>query len=668
MLLAAPDRGRRSSSSSSRSSTPCHQDAPLCYLRLPLRHRPRADEAVRKAGERRRNARGQQGTSDALLLQHAVHPGEELPAVPDGFPPRVGDQQDKHGQAKGRRRACRQIRPSRRRDEREREPAAAAPPPHPEEAGERCFRELVFRGFVRPRRFSDAGTVKSCVMEEPITGFVRSITRSENFLLELPAHLDRQLKIREIVQEGLRSSLSSPLPPQPPLTLCRRWRNAARRCNLCSSVPSPEDDARRAKDPMDKLVDFLKGLPEMYRLNVLDLGGCKGLKGRHLESFGKQVPRLKYLSLRNTDVSRLKASHINRLTLLETLDIRETNIPPGDTKKIYLPKLKHLLADRDRDRRLKLDGEAMRMPDMIGEMKNMETLSHVQVSNDGEELEGVVRLRSRQQLRKLGVVVHGNQRSTAAYLGRVLYALAGCLRSLSIWVITQTQTQTLDIPSMPPESSRVLENLDIRGKMTSFPSWIGGRDEKLANVTLRDTEINGGEALRRLGCVPKLHCLRLVGQAFTEQALVFKDDVCFKALRVLVIQGNDAITSMAFDSDKAAPKLEKIVWTIGSSGGGGDSDGRMMTKKKTATNDDGHLITVSGIHNLPRLKVIELRGDFKLPNLLAELKKKDAEAQDIKSYCCRYVSSDGNNLIHEVEDAHASTRLSLPVRVINQQQ
>ncbi|KAJ1255126.1 hypothetical protein BS78_K284900 [Paspalum vaginatum] len=544
--------------------------------------------------------------------------------------------------------------------------------PPPQEAGERCFRELVFRGFVRPRRFSDAGTVKTCVMEEPIKGFVRSITRNENFLLELPAHLGRQLSIREIVDPERRSSslLSSLPPPPPPLALRRRWRDAAvRHCNLCSCMPPPEDDARRTKDrPMDELVGFLILLPEMYRLNVLDLGGCKGLKGRHLESFGKHVACLRYLSLRNTDVSRLEVSHINRLTLLETPDIRGTRIPPSDTKKIYLPNLKHLLADRPSPM---LAGGTMQMPDRIGQMKNMETLSHVQVSKDGAELEGVVRLRSPQQLRKLGVVVHGNQ-STAEYLGRVLYALSGCLRSLSIWVVAQTQT--LDIPSMPPESSRVLENLEIKGKMTSFPSWIGGRDKKLANVTLRDTEINGGEALRRLGSVPSLRCLKLVGQAFSEQALVFKHDVPFEALKFLVIEGNDAITSMAFDADGAAPNLEKIVWAIGSGGGGSDS-------RKTGNGDNYLIVTVSGIHNLPSLKEIELRGDFKLPNLFVDVesRKKATDAHPNKepatqrSYSCRYVSSDGNNLIHVVEVAvvaskdHPSTSLSLPVRVINQQ-
>ncbi|KAM3372829.1 hypothetical protein ACQJBY_019627 [Aegilops geniculata] len=70
----------------------------------------------------------------------------------------------------------------------------------PEEEGEFYFNELLFRGFICPARFSDAGTVKSCVMEKPVSNFILGITGSENFEVSLPAHLGRQLKIREIVQ------------------------------------------------------------------------------------------------------------------------------------------------------------------------------------------------------------------------------------------------------------------------------------------------------------------------------------------------------------------------------------------------------------------------------------------------------------------------------------
>ena len=50
--------------------------------------------------------------------------------------------------------------------------------------------------------------------------------------------------------------------------------------------------------------------------------------------------------------------------------------------------------------------------------------------------------------------------------------------------------------------SLALENLHIKGKV-SLPSWIGTAP-KLTNVTLSDTEMDGGDALRRLAPVEKL--------------------------------------------------------------------------------------------------------------------------------------------------------------------
>jgi len=144
-------------------------------------------------------------------------------------------------------------------------------------------------------------------------------------------------------------------------------------------------------------------------------------------------------------------------------------------------------------------------------------------------------------------------------------------------------------------STLALENLDMKGKM-SLPSWIG-RASKLANVTLRDTEMDGGDALRRLATVQNLRCLKLSRKAFTEQALRFKD-VQFQALKFLVVEG-DAVTRIAFFDD-AAPKLEKIVWTIG----GGSKIAQMY-------NED----LIVGINHLPLLKEIELRASFKLTNL-----------------------------------------------------
>lgn len=112
-------------------------------------------------------------------------------------------------------------------------------------------------------------------------------------------------------------------------------------CGLRGRTRSRDDDTE--EDPLDGMVKFLNSFDRTYRLNVLDLGGCEGLKKNHLNSICN-VLSLKYLSLRKTGVSHLP-KHINKFKMLETFDIRQTKVPQRDTKQIYLPKLKHLLTN-----------------------------------------------------------------------------------------------------------------------------------------------------------------------------------------------------------------------------------------------------------------------------------------------------------------------------------
>jgi hypothetical protein len=542
-----------------------------------------------------------------------------------------------------------------------------------QEAGERCFRELRLRGFIRPARWGDNGTVKSCVMDGPVQDFVDGITRSENFLSDLPAHLQRQLEIRSIVRYG-RPSMSAPAAAPAPLRSVLLSSCCGGGVTRTSRYDDEQDYAASTatllKHRMDALVDFVKELPKLYRLNVLDLGGCKGLRRRHLVAF-TELECLRYLSLRDTDVPGLVPDrHMNRFEQLETLDIRGTRIPPRDTKRIYLPKLKHLLAGRftmasaEKEMLVTVD-----VPDRIGSMRGMETLSRVRVSVDGAELERVAKLR---QLRKLGVVVHANT-ATAAVLGRVLYMLAGSLRSLSVWVVdanadavARTRTRTriaatstqqgsggegiLHISSLHEIArSLALENLHIKGKV-SLPSWIGTAP-KLTNVTLSDTEMDGGDALRRLATVVNLCCLKLSRNAFTEQALHFKD-VQFQALRFLVVEG-DAFTRLAFSAGDAAPKLERIVWSIGGT---------------RAAQKNEELIV--GIQHLPSLKRIELRASFREHNLLEWMRQqRQTTTSSAAKYRIYYVSSSTdrrNQTIAEVPKAATDTTLTLPAAVIHQ--
>uniref|UniRef100_A0A0A9DSK3 Disease resistance R13L4/SHOC-2-like LRR domain-containing protein n=1 Tax=Arundo donax TaxID=35708 RepID=A0A0A9DSK3_ARUDO len=373
-----------------------------------------------------------------------------------------------------------------------------------------------------------------------------------------------------------------------------------------SSIPQDDDDttvpvAAAAhllnKDPMDELVDFLKELPKTYRLNVLDLGGCRGLKKRHLKSICK-VTSLRYLSLRNTDVSGLPYREMQELRLLETLDIRDTGSSPlPNTKHIFLRKLRHLLAGTTTTTnggtetpsdQASVPLSAVRMPRRIGDMTSMETLSHVQVSSDGAELDQVAKL---QRLRKLGVVLlHGNNENTARKLGQVITRLAGSLRSLSIWV--GTDDGSVDIPKQVPDTLLILENLEIKGKVTHH-FW--GELKNLANVTLRDTQLQ--EDLLNLGGLQGLRCLRLRRNSCAHQQALRFEAGKFEALKILAVEGG-TIISVEF-ADGAAPQLEKIVWTF-------DKDDKVPI--------------IDGIGNLGSLKLVKIRGDLG-PHKGSELKR-----------------------------------------------
>uniref|UniRef100_A0A8R7RAS0 Disease resistance R13L4/SHOC-2-like LRR domain-containing protein n=1 Tax=Triticum urartu TaxID=4572 RepID=A0A8R7RAS0_TRIUA len=266
---------------------------------------------------------------------------------------------------------------------------------------------------------------------------------------------------------------------------------------------------------MVDMLNFLISLDQTYRLNVLDLGGCKGLEKSHLKSICKIIS-LKYLSLRNTDVSHLPWQ-INNLVLLETLDIRQTKVQGQDMKQIYLRKLKHLLTS------LKLTTEEETlcwagMPSRIGKMQDMEILSRVQVQHGKQELNEVGRLL---KLRKLGVVLVGSQSQAQDNMSNLLQAitkLRECLCSLSIWVVTPPPINNGD-PSvsvnmeMVQEQSapNLLKSLNIRGVRflnTRLPGWIREL-QQLYEITLCDTFLSK-YSLQDLGNnLNHLRCLRL---------------------------------------------------------------------------------------------------------------------------------------------------------------
>jgi len=179
---------------------------------------------------------------------------------------------------------------------------------------------------------------------------------------------------------------------------------------------------------------FLESLPTsapLGLLEVLDLEGCKGLRRHHLRDICNKIYQLKYLSLRNTNVTEFP-KEIEKLRYLQTLDIRQTKIRTVTTKAIVLPKLMHLLAGHidNQGNEAGRSFSTVHMPRGIGSMTDLQILCHVQVSNSTDELMEVGRL---QQLRKLGVILCGKEARLSHFL-RVIERLNECLRSLSVHI------------------------------------------------------------------------------------------------------------------------------------------------------------------------------------------------------------------------------------------
>ncbi|WVZ50920.1 hypothetical protein U9M48_002125 [Paspalum notatum var. saurae] len=487
-----------------------------------------------------------------------------------------------------------------------------------EEAGERCFDELVFRGFIRPVAIVATGLkIKSCTMDDSVRGFVKDMAESENFVAGvLPTHFDYQLKIRKIVRRQ---------PPRQPTD-----PDGFSCCGVLVPRKQPLLDVDdNLLHPMDEIARLLKELPQEYRLNVLDLGGCWGLEKRHLKSICK-VPSIKYLSLGNTDVSRLPKA-INDLWQLETLDVRQTHLlRPSDIERIYLPRLKHLLAGHIAH--CEKDGERLstvRMPRKIS--KDTEVLRHVHILHAEHELLGRVG-HLKKQLRKLGVVVDGSE-DNIRFLLRTISDLSECLRSLSVWITAPSATAgvsdgcNLDykeepnggsVPSQTPNpTSMFLESLNIKYYMGSqtngnLPSWISGL-KLLRKLTLRDTLLRE-ESLRILGKLESLCCLRLRRGSYIEGTIRLNTEE-FGKLRLLLIDRVTPLKAIAFQAE-AAPNLEKVVWTV----------------ESMAITPD----TISEIRQLPAsLKVLELNGDWTRQRYL-----KETLAENKKCPLVRYSSPD----------------------------
>ncbi|OEL29301.1 hypothetical protein BAE44_0009672 [Dichanthelium oligosanthes] len=445
----------------------------------------------------------------------------------------------------------------------------------------RCFEALIDRGLVMPVDLSAEGKVKSCMVGDPVHEFITKIANKEHIL---DTRLS-QLHARHFSTfSGLRL---------------------------------------RASDSIDTIVQKLrpKYLHKLRVLKLLDLEGCYCLDKNHLKDICSTILRLKYLSIRGTDVDDLP-SEINNLRELEVLDIRQTKVPERATRGIMLLKLRRLLADQivDPSRRStsqemgtlpgvnkRLLRSAVQIPRKINKMENMEVLSNVKASSrDGAELKEIRKLG---QLRKLGVVIDNKK----AHLKNLLWAISDlkeCLQSLSITILGTTSEGTPTEPNLLPyplykhliQPPKVLESLSIDGftDIVRLLTLFARGSHELAKVTLSRTLLEK-KNLIHITMLPKLHCIRLRHDAYKESILAFEKEE-FPHLKNFLVECLHKTDIINFKNG-ATPELEKIVLS------------------------HTNIRHLCGVGALPKLKELELKGN-KLLVLLPE--DETASAKPVK--------------------------------------
>ena len=153
----------------------------------------------------------------------------------------------------------------------------------------------------------------------------------------------------------------------------------------------------------------------------------------------------------------------------------------------------------------------IQMPKHIGSMAELQVLSFVAVSGHGDELIDIGNLL---QLRKLGLVLDGSQKSTFRHLFHAIGKLSRCLQSLSICIISNnedsdTATEIEERLLMPP---RYLRHLQVSGMVNGFTDMVKNLRE-LTKITIHKTFLTAGD-IKIIGRITRLSYLRFRQESF----------------------------------------------------------------------------------------------------------------------------------------------------------
>nr|BAX24886.1 putative NBS-LRR type disease resistance protein [Oryza longistaminata] len=431
-----------------------------------------------------------------------------------------------------------------------------------EQLAESYFDEFVARSIVQPVRTDWTGKVRSCRVHDLMLDVIVSRSIEENFasfLCDNGSTLASHDKIRRL---SIHSSYNSSQKTSANVSHARSFTMSA----------SVEE------------VPFF--FPQLRLLRVLDLQGCSCLSNETLHCMCRFF-QLKYLSLRNTNVSKLPHL-LGNLKHLETLDIRATLIKKLPASAGNLSCLKHLFAGHKvqltRTASVKFLRQSSGLEVATGVVKNMvalQSLVHIVVKDKSPVLREIGLL---QNLTKLNVLLRGVEENWNAFL-ESLSKLPGPLRSLSIHTLDEKEhSLSLDNLAFVESPPLFITKFSLAGELERLPPWIPSL-RNVSRFALRRTELHA-DAIGVLGDLPNLLCLKLYHKSYADNCIVFCRGK-FVKLKLLIIDNLERIEKMQFDAG-SVPNLERLTLSF-------------LREPKYG---------ISGLENLTKLKEIEFFGDI----------------------------------------------------------
>ncbi|CAN6363448.1 unnamed protein product [Urochloa humidicola] len=240
-----------------------------------------------------------------------------------------------------------------------------------EEVGESYFDDLVYRSMIQPVHGSyyehDDGN-KPAEVYYMIHGMVRYPIRRELTRENFVTLLDNGENASRLRSRIHRLSVN----------------NASKDCGIPESM-----DISRIRS----LFIFGRVMPtlsfkHLTFLRVLDLEGCKDLENRNVVEIADELSHLRYLSIRDTPISKLP-DQIGELQNLTMLDIRGTLVQELPESVARLQRLTHLFCDK------------MRFREWMGKIAALSCLSQFDIFQS--ETVAMEQLGNLSELRELGI-------------------------------------------------------------------------------------------------------------------------------------------------------------------------------------------------------------------------------------------------------------------------